>query len=69
MAWSEPTDGTWDNDGVTEELVGETNLDCSHKALNLDSDMVGKQIRLYWRKEKKWFPATIKCYEKCTCPV
>ena len=30
--------------------------------------MVGKKIRLYWRKDKKWFPATIKCYEKCTCP-
>ena len=67
VAWSKPTDGTWDNDGITEELVGETHLECSHSALNLDSDMVGKQIRLYWRKEKRWFPATIKCYEQCTC--
>ena len=68
MHWSKLEDGvsTWDNAGITDEVVGNTDLDCSHEVLNLDGDMVGKKIRVYWVKEKQWFHATIKCYGRCT---
>jgi hypothetical protein len=69
MQWSKLEDGvsTWDNASITNQVVGNTDLDCSHEALNLDGDMVGKKIRVYWLKEKQWFHAAIKCYERCTC--
>ena len=59
---SKPGDGTWDNEGITEEEVGNTNLDCSADALNLDAEMTGKRSRVYWPKDKAWYKGTIKCY-------
>ena len=63
VMWSKPRDGSWDNEGITEEVVGQTNLDCSADALNLDAEMTGKRIRVYWPKDKTWYKGTIKCYE------
>ena len=45
--------------GITEEVVGNTDLDCSRDALNLDGDMVGKKIRVYWPKGKQ---CMVSCY-------
>ena len=52
----------WENNGITDEVVGKTDLECTHEKLNLDGSMKDKRIRVYWLPEKEWYFGTISRY-------
>ena len=60
VQWGQESEaGRWEQGGITDEVVGTTDLSCTHRDLNLDESMKGTRIRVYWLREKTWFVGSV----------
>ena len=73
-AFHDDTNGTtayrvlWLAGDSTDELDTTQNVfpSISHSEMELESEMVGKVIRVYWGKEKRWFTGVVTCFDMGT---
>jgi len=53
----------YEGGGIVVEVEGESRLAWTHTDLNLDDDMIGKLIRVYYDHRKKWYHGRISSYD------
>ena len=55
----------WDVGGETDEVEGSTPTfpSFNHSDLELETELEGKMIRMYWRAEKEWYIGKVGVFD------